>query len=200
MTAQEIEEDQFLWGKFLSGDDKSYVYFYEKYTQDLFSFGMCFTADRDLVRDCIQDVFVKIYSRRSHLRKTENVKLYLFRALKNTLLNVFQKDVKFISLESVELTYSTDYAIKDVIIGSEQEQEDREKMIYVLDLLTARQKEVIHYRYVEEMSMDEICVMMNMNYQSVQNLIQRSIKKVRSSFSDKKSRTKMSIKKNTHCL
>ncbi|MBS1320948.1 MAG: RNA polymerase subunit sigma-70, partial [Parabacteroides sp.] len=42
-----------------------------------------------------------------------------------------------------------------------------------------KQNEVIYYRYVEEMSYDEIGELMHMNNQSVRNLVHRSILKIR---------------------
>jgi DNA-directed RNA polymerase specialized sigma24 family protein len=56
--------EKVLWEKFLLGDDKAYALFYNKYIEELFSYGMRFTSDRELKKDCIQDVFVKIYSNR----------------------------------------------------------------------------------------------------------------------------------------
>jgi DNA-directed RNA polymerase specialized sigma24 family protein len=62
-------------GKVLLGDDKAYALFYNNIFEELFSYGMRFTSDRELIKDCIQDVFVKIYSNRSTLGKTDNIKL-----------------------------------------------------------------------------------------------------------------------------
>jgi RNA polymerase sigma factor (sigma-70 family) len=177
---EEDGEDLIEWKGFLEGDDRAFVYFYKKYIHALFNYGMCFTIDRELVKDCIQELFVKLYSHRSHLKETENVKLYLFKALKNTLFNAFQKDQPFESLEDVSLTCSTNYTIEDRLIDDEQEQLKKEKVIHVLELLTAHQKEAIYYRYMEEMSLEDIGIMMNMNYQSIQNLLQRAIRKMRS--------------------
>lgn len=50
-----------------------------------------------------------------------------------------------------------------------------------MNQLTDRQREVIYHRFIEELSMEEIGVLMQMNTQSVQNLIQRSLKKMRES-------------------
>ncbi len=50
-------------------------------------------------------------------------------------------------------------------------------------VLSPRQKEIIYYRFVEGLSYEEICQIMDMNYQSTQNLIQRSLKKLRTTFS-----------------
>jgi RNA polymerase sigma factor (sigma-70 family) len=178
-------EDRLLWEKFLSGDDKAYAFFYKKYVKRLFSYGMRFTPNRELVKDCIQDVFVKIYSNRSALRKIDYVKFYLFLSLKNTLLNVFQKDKSSYRIDTDEPVFSTEYTIEDRTIAGEEEEEQKKKMSRLLDSLTPRQKEAIYYRYVEGMELKDICVLMDMNYQSVQNLIQRAIKKLKNMFSEK---------------
>jgi RNA polymerase sigma factor (sigma-70 family) len=190
--------DALLWEKFLAGDDKAYAYFYKKYVQELFSYGARFTPDRELVKDCIQDVFVKIYGNRSTLRATDQVKLYLFIALKNTLLNVFQKDRNAFRADTEEPVFSAEYAIDDHQSASDEENERKDKMRRILDSLTPRQREVIYYRYVEGMALKDVCRLMDMNYQSVQNLIQRAIKKIKTSFAEN-DKSVLSIKRRTNC-
>lgn len=175
-----------LWSRFLTGDDDAYAEIYNTYLEDMYSYGMRFTTDTELLKDCLHDVFVKIYSNRSNLKETDNVKLYLYTALKNTLFNIFQKDKSSYHIDTVEPVFTAEYSMEDRLIADEQEQEAREKMDQILAALTPRQREVIYYRYVEGMKIDEICKIMEMNYQSVQNLIQRSIKKVKNSFPEKK--------------
>jgi RNA polymerase sigma factor (sigma-70 family) len=132
------------------------------------------------------------------LNQTDNIKLYLYIALKNTLFNVFNKDKSFYQVDTIEPVFNIEYSVEDRMIADEHEEEQREKVTRMLDSLTPRQKEVIYYRYVEGMDMNMICQLMDMNYQSVQNLIQRSIKKVRSLF-PKKEKTAVSIKLISRC-
>jgi RNA polymerase sigma factor (sigma-70 family) len=193
-----MKKDQELWSQFLAGNDRAYTQIYKNYVDKLFSYGMRFSSDRELVKDCIQDVFVKIYSNRKRLNHTDNIKLYLYIALKHTLFNVFNKDKSFYQIDTIEPVFNVEYSVEDRIIADEQEEEQKKKINQMLDSLTPRQKEVIYYRYVEGMEMDMICQLMNMNYQSVQNLIQRSIKKVRSLVPEK-NKSKMSIKIISRC-
>jgi RNA polymerase sigma factor (sigma-70 family) len=179
MGVMDRMEDKMLWEKFLSGDDRAYTYFYRKYIRCLFSYGMRFTPDRELIKDCVQDVFVKIYAHRARLKTTDNVKLYLFMALKNTLFNVFQKEKASYHIDTVEPVFSVEYTVEDSLIDGELEEERKEKVERALSQLTPRQREVIYYRYVEGMELRDICALMEMNYQSVQNLIQRAIKKTK---------------------
>ena len=43
------EEDFALWNQFLEGDEKAYLYIYKLYAQDMYSYGMLFTANSELV-------------------------------------------------------------------------------------------------------------------------------------------------------
>ena len=183
MTAKEKNSDQMIWESFLCGDDEAYTYIYRQYSQALYAYGMHFTSDKGLVEDCIQDVFIKIFQNRKHLQSTDNIKLYLFIALKNKLFNVFRKDIKYYQIDSLEPVFTAEYTIEDEIIENEKEQFLNDKIIRMLDVLSPRQKEIIFYRFVEGLSYEEICQIMDMNYQSTQNLIQRSLKKLRTTFS-----------------
>lgn len=183
ITTKERSADQLIWENFLCGDDEAYTYIYRQYSQALYAYGMHFTADKGLVEDCVQDVFVKIYQNRKRLQSTDNIKLYLFISLKNKLFNVFRKDIKYSQIDTLEPVFAAEYTIEDEIIQNEKEQFLNEKMIRMLEVLSPRQKEIIYYRFVEGLSYEEICQIMDMNYQSTQNLIQRSLKKLRSTFS-----------------
>ena len=183
MTTKKRNSDQIIWENFLCGDDKAYTYIYREYSQALYAYGMHFTSDKGLVEDCIQDVFIKIFQNRRHLQSTDNIKLYLFIALKNKLFNIFRKDIKYSQIDSLEPVFAAEYTIEDEIIENEKEQFLNEKMIRMLEVLSPRQKEIIYYRFVEGLSYEEICQIMDMNYQSTQNLIQRSLKKLRTTFS-----------------
>ena len=183
MTTKKRNSDQIIWENFLCGDDEAYTYIYREYSQALYAYGMHFTSDKGLVEDCIQDVFIKIFQNRRHLQSTDNIKQYLFIALKNKLFNIFRKDIKYSQIDSLEHVFAAEYTIEDEIIENEREQFLNEKMIRMLEVLSPRQKEIIYYRFVEGLSYEEICQIMDMNYQSTQNLIQRSLKKLRTTFS-----------------
>ena len=49
----------------------------------------------------------------------------------------------------------------------------------LLDELPPRQKEAIYLYYIQEIPLKEIAVLMDMEYQSIRNLISRSLRKLR---------------------
>lgn len=77
--------DTALWNLFLKGDKKALAYIYKKQYKLLLAYGVKLCNDPELVRDCIQDLFVKLHTNRKTLHATVNINIYLICALKHRL-------------------------------------------------------------------------------------------------------------------
>lgn len=172
-----------IWERFQEGDPQAFSHLYKLYAQWMFSYGICFTSDRELVKDCIHEVFVRIYTKRKHL-SLGNIKFYMIKSLRNELYNIFRDNRETCNIEEESITFSPVYSVEDMYIENERQAGISEKVVQMLATLTPHQKEVIYYRFIEGLSIKEISVLMDMNYQSVQNLIQRSITKLRKEFAE----------------
>jgi RNA polymerase sigma factor (sigma-70 family) len=175
-------ESSIQWNRFLSGDNKAYDWLYSNYIRSLYRYGLHFTSDGEAVKDCIQDVFTNLYRNRYKLVVPANVKVYLFVSLKNSLLRYIADDHMCGREDTDDVPFLLEPAVDDEYIDREQTVR-REKMIEkMLSILSPRQKEIIYYRFMEELRWDEVCKLMDMNYQSAQNLLQRALKKMREHF------------------
>lgn len=174
-------QENHLWIDFINGDDKCFELIYKKYVGVLFRYGIQFTQNEDIVKDAIHDVFVRIYKNRTQLKKEVNIKFYLFTALKNSLYNTFKREMVFEKLEEQELYNILDHSDENKALLNLEQESTRKAILQLMNQLTDRQREVIYHRFIEELSMEEIGILMQMNTQSVQNLIQRSLKKMRES-------------------
>ena len=183
MQQSKIIKDDLVryWNSFLSGDDDALSDVYEKTYRNLFSLGKTLTHDTELVKDCIQEVFVWIFKqKRKQLVPVKNIQAYLLNAVKHTLLDAFKKQnvyKKFI--DSYDLEEPIDVSAEEQIIAQEREMALQNLMVKYKLALTKRQQEIIHYRFVDELSIEEIAALLGVNYQSVANILQRSIKKIR---------------------
>jgi RNA polymerase sigma factor (sigma-70 family) len=65
------------------------------------------------------------------------------------------------------------------MISSQTEKETQQKVIKLLNQLTTRQRHVIYLRYFEELEFETIARIMNMQVQSVRNLISRGLLQLR---------------------
>lgn len=172
------EQDMKLWTAFRNGNEKAFSTIFNEHAKALFCYGTKFVADKELVKDCIQDLFVKLYNNRQNLSQTNNIRLYLFRALKNRLL-----DEIYTCKETVSLSYQNDFP--ELKNSEEVEEENWIQTLRIRQLkkgienLTPRQREAIYLRYTLEMPLDDISSLLEMNYQSVKNLLHRSIEKLR---------------------
>lgn len=179
-----MNQDDPVWQALLTGDKEACSQIYKLYAKQMYLFGMRFTSNNELIEDAIHDVFVKIYNNEKLLNKITHIKVYLFIALKNTLLNNLKKPAPFQFENYISLSPDSDSDIQVKMIEREQ-QARYELFISRLDqILTDRQRQAIYYRFVEELSLTEISKIMRINLQSVKNTLQASIKKIREAFPD----------------
>jgi len=163
-----------------SGDMNAFSKLYDLHVNMLFNYGCRLTTDRELLKDCIHDVFIKIYSKRFDLGGILNFKSYLFISLKNKLCDESRKRINLSELSIDELDPISSDNVENDYINLEREKNMSGKVRYMLDQLSPRQREALTLYYIEEKKYDDICEIMNMNYQSVRNLMHRGLLKLRS--------------------
>lgn len=178
----QTDESRIKWHQFVSGDNDSYSWIYNTYVQVLYQYGHRFSSNSEIIKDCIQEVFTSLYKNREHLITPDNIKVYLLVSLKNCLIRTLYKESIYDRELPENIWFYLEPTVEDEFIDNEQYVHQQKKIKEILELLTPRQKEIIYYRYIQELSMDEICMLMDLNYQSAQNLIQRSLKKIRTNY------------------
>ena len=169
------EQEQALWKDMISGNKKSFEDLYKQYFQALINYGFRITKNENLIEDAVQELFISIWNNRTNLSEVNEVKFYLFRSLKNRILRQLEKDI-FDKSEDVDV-----YLDLLISISEEQKKIDSEQLNTNLDTLQRaiahlpiRQQEVINLKYFHDFTLDEIAKLMNVNKQSVSNLLFRS--------------------------
>ena len=169
------EQEQTLWKDMISGNKKSFEDLFKQYFQALINYGFRITKNENLIEDAVQELFISIWNNRTNLSEVNEVKFYLFRSLKNRILRQLEKDI-FDKSEDVDVYL--DYLIS---ISEEQKKIDSEQFDANLDTLQRaiahlpiRQQEVINLKYYHDFTLEEIAKLMDVNKQSVSNLLFRS--------------------------
>jgi len=173
-------EERMLWSRFLNGDDQVLSLIYLQYSSSLFDYGCRFTVDKDLVKDCIQEVFCTLIRTRRNLSQTDNVKLYLLKSLKRRILRDLKNTGKNpVSIDDQDYSFdlmlaeNIDDQLNDVI------EEKHNLLADAMKSLTDRQKEAIYLRFNRGLEYEEISFLLNLNYQSSRALIHRAVEKLR---------------------
>src|SRR6201985_3714086 len=73
-----------------------------------------------------------------------------------------------------------DFSPEEIVVRNEEYENLQTRIAALLNELPRRQKEVIYLRYFEEMDYTQIAEVMGIHYQSVLNLTQKALLKLRS--------------------
>ena len=169
-----------LAAEFCAGNDHAFAELYDLYVHTLYNYGMKLTQDQELLKDCIHDVFVKVYTKRNEKHTINNLSSYLIISLKNRLLDEFRRNTftDDSEVECFEYRRATDDVEHDYL-NTERELMQSAQVAHLMNHLTRRQRQAITLYYLEERKYDEICNIMKMNYHSVRNLMHRGMLKLR---------------------
>lgn len=159
----------------------NFTQLYDKHIDSLFMFATRFTSDRELIKDCIQDVFVKLYNKRDELKNVSNIESYLYVSLRNRINDEFRRQTHLCDDEITDVNMKPlcDSGEEYDLERCEEEQSRNIAMSQYISNLSPRQQQIIHLFYIEQRKYDEICLIMGINYQSVRNLMHRSMTRLR---------------------
>jgi len=173
-------ESKKLWEDFQSGDMYALANLMQCYYSDLVNWGLRLHNEREFVKDCIQDMFEKLWMMRKTINSVENVRPYLMTILKTRILReLTNKHVTHQSDLNEEYTFSVEFASDLRLIDEENEVFVIRKLEMVLNHLSSRQKELIYLKFYQNLSFEEIGEIMNLSRQSVYNLHQKSLYNLR---------------------
>ena len=78
----QTKEDAELWVLLIKGDKLALEIMYRRYFPHLLNYGHTISTNEELIKDCIQDLFVNVFNN-SKFRPIDHVKSYLYTALRN---------------------------------------------------------------------------------------------------------------------
>ena len=172
------KEDTSIWEGFKSGDRSALTYMYFRYAKLLMLYGIKISEDHQMVEDCIHDLFFELWERRERLGSTDSIKFYLFKILRRKIGESLRKKKDYVPHEE---SNNTDFTrpIENQII-ERQTNQDRQSLVEKLLLqLNDNQREIIHLKYYAGLKNGEIADLLDMEHQSVKNVLFRTITKIR---------------------
>ena len=164
-----------LWDAFKNGNSEAFEQVYKQNFSALLRYGRTLVYDDDLVRDAIQDLFLDLFKYRSSLKSLDNILPYLLRSLKNLLGKRVTFSTQTTEIQDSQTLHFFEGSVEDALILRELSEIQSQVIQKALLSLPARQREAIHLKYFEELSNQQIADLMEINYQSVINFIQRGL-------------------------
>lgn len=169
-----------LWQAFQQGDRDAFAAIYQQYFRNLYEYGLRIADDKDLVKDSIQDLFIKLWSNKLNLGQVKNIKSYLLVSLRGTIYNKTKQNKRTTSIEIGDKhLFELTFTVETSFIEKENISEQSKKLLNALNNLTPKQKEIIYLKYFEELEYDEIADIMNISVKATYKLSARAIEALR---------------------
>ena len=172
-----------IWKSFLQGDKAALEQLMQVYYKPLFHYGSKYSEDAELVKDCIQELFIGLWDRRMRLSVAVNPRPYLMASLRRALHRKLQSESRLLKYKADGSDYfNFEISIEQKMIDSESLQLVIKRIAEAMAKLPKRQKEVIYLKFFQNLSREEIAKIMGNNPQTISNLLQLALKKLRVDF------------------
>ena len=172
--------DQELWLELQNSSKNALDKIYQDHVTHLLQYGYRFSSDQALIEDSIHDLFIDIWRNRKGLSATTAIRPYLLVSLRRRIIKKLQKIQKHeVDQEPEELHFESELAIDEIIAARETTEAQAKEIERAFETLSKRQREALYLKFYEEMSYEEICEAMQINYQSARNLVFNAIKSLR---------------------
>ena len=175
--------DTTLWNQLRLGDEEAFSSLFERYYSTLVNYGKTLMTGEDRVKDCVQDVFVNIWTYRYKLNEAIVVKAYLLSSVRKRIARLHHREHIFSNIKNIDsLEFLFNFSIEDRLIADETTAKKVEQLNKSINQLSDRQKEAIYLRYHQGLSVEQVAEVLNLNYQSTKNLLHRAILQLRKDF------------------
>jgi RNA polymerase sigma factor (sigma-70 family) len=168
-----------LWNELRAGKKTALESIYRDNFKQLYRYGVKICKNEMLAEDCLQSLFIELWKNRAGLGKTDSIIKYLMVSLRRKIIkelkNIYAKEI---DREIVETDFEEELSFEAKLVKGELAIEKAAELEKAFEKLSPRQREVLYLKYYDGMSYEDIGAIMNINYQSVRNLVSRGIKQL----------------------
>lgn len=176
----DVINNELLWELLREGSQKAIEDLYRFNYQVLYSYAYKVCRDKELTKDCIQELFVNLWEKHDNLSEVSRVRPYLLQSVWHLLIKKLKIKNKNIRLdENVDYNIDIVFSSENQLIQDQSKSEISSALKGALDQISPRQREIIFMQFYEGLSIDEIQQITELKYQSIKNLTHRAILSLR---------------------
>ena len=174
-TSQDVQ----LWKQLKQGSELALGKLIKIYFNLLLNYGLKFVKDEAFVKDCVQDVFISIWTHRDTILTPESILAYLLSSVRRRVMREKLRQrmddnspLSEVENESEWFEFSHEW----YFMKKESLNEMTAKVSEILNRLPKRQREVLYLRFYQNLERTGISEIMGINEQSVSNHLQSAFK------------------------
>ena len=177
----QIATDNQLCEKLRADDESAIAELMRRYHPALVIYGKKLCVDRSLVSDCIQEVFIDLWTYRHTLSPIQSLRAYLFVAIRNRLARAHSQNRRSMNTDELndDLEFMTTFSYETQLINDETERYRIRQLNQYLNALPDRQREALYLKFYQNLNNAEVAHVMGISYQTATNFIYRALRDLR---------------------
>jgi len=179
-TAAVPAGDAELVRRIRAGDERALETVFKAHYAGMASFTQRFVRSADLAEELVQDVFLKLWTKREQLAEIETLRTYLFRAARNTALNYLRR-------QKLERRWQEEQGVDDdppTSYAADEETTEQEVALAVqqaINKLPPRCREIFLLSRDGGLTYAEIARSLEISVKTVETQMGRALKSLRTS-------------------
>jgi RNA polymerase sigma factor (sigma-70 family) len=177
---RDSEEDKY-WCNYIDGDLNALSALFSYHANGLITYGLKIYHDQELVKDCVQEVFIQLILNRLKLNRNDNIRGLVYKMLRNKIIDEVKKITRSKRFDNL-ISDSTGFFEMDAEyhhIGNEEENQRDKLLSSALSKLSFHQREALFLKYSNDFSYDQISMIMGISTSSCRTLIYRTLKQIK---------------------
>lgn len=158
--------------RFLQGDKSGIEEIVKTYNNSLIFFVNGFVNNITTAEDIVADTFVELIVRQNKFKGDYSFKTWLFKIARNNAIDYLRKQSyrKSKSVDMFENELSDKNTLEESVLNNEQ----KKQLYKAMNQINSDYEKVLHLLYFEDMSYDEVGVVLHKNNKQIKNLTYRA--------------------------
>jgi RNA polymerase sigma-70 factor, ECF subfamily len=173
------DEEKIILKELSNGDAKSLKILFDTFYPSLCNYAFQFLNDYDMAEEVVQNLFVKIWEKRSTLDIETSVKNYLFRSVRNQCINLIQHEkVKQLHAQKIKEALFTEEASESYYMEAEM----AARIESAIETLPEKRREIFRLSREEGLKYREIAEKLEISVKTVETQMGLALKTLRDKF------------------
>ena len=178
MTEEELKR---ILQKAQNGDSEAFGLIYEHFSEKIYRFIYFRVSHKEVAEDILSDTFVKAWQKINQINTPQALSGWLYQIAKNNIIDYYRIKKDLVPLADVEETLEDQVSPVDIINLNLQQK----KILEVLSQLPEDQREVIKYRFFEDLTSEEIAYVLGKTEGAIRVLQHRAVLKLKELLKEK---------------
>lgn len=174
------EREIILLQELSAGNQHAFETLYNHYSPKIYLNLKKLTKDEEIAKELLQDLFLKIWDKRSDLDPAKSFRSYLFKIAENMVMDFFRKakrDKKLLD-KLIDITADFGPDMEEILISKENE----ELLQQAIDALPPQRKKVFVLCKLEGKSYEEVSKLLGISTSTISDHIVKATKSIHTHF------------------